>query len=79
MNQNLKALLILNRLPGFGIQTLKSHLQTFRSAQETLNFLKQEGHPVWRDEIARMQDEEAVDKEFDRCSQQGIRDRKSVV
>ena len=73
MNQNLKALLILNRLPGFGIQTLKSHLQTFRSAQETLNFLKQEGHPVWRDEIARMQDEEAVDKEFDRCSQQGIR------
>lgn len=73
MNQDLKSLLILNRLPGFGIQTLKSHLQTFRSPQETLNFLKQEGHPVWRDEIARMRDEGEAEKEFDRCSQQGIR------
>ncbi len=73
MNQDLKALLILNRLPGFGSRTFKAQLEISPAPSEILRALKEGENPVWCDEIDRMLEDREAEKEFEQCSQQGIR------
>lgn len=72
MNQDLKSLLILNRLPGFGVQTLKTQLEISATPGAVLRALKEGGNAIWRDEIERMLDAREAEKEFEQCSQIGV-------
>lgn len=69
MNENLRALLILNQLKGFGAQTLKTYLGNCGTPAEVL---RQCAKGKFKDEISSLLDEYQPDKDFEEHSQSGI-------
>lgn len=88
MNEDLKSLLVLNRLKGFGIQTLKALLRDFDSPSEIMKacfkgeLRKSSANRTipekfrgewWPDQMDRILDEENPEEEFQKCSRLGVR------
>jgi len=88
MNENLKALLVLNQLPGFGIQKLKAYLEEYGSPSEIVKRCqkgkltltagkegdrKQFSENIWPDEVERILDQTNPEDEFEKCSRMGVR------
>lgn len=70
MSQDLQALLALNQIPGFGVQTFKKYLQDFRTPAEILRVCS--GQEKWAPEIETLLERWRPEREMEDASRQGI-------